>query len=144
VAEELTVDSPVIKYMYRMTNKERVEKVSIVKESQCFVWAVLYRKHWINAGSGGYKLVQELKRSEDIEYFNSEKVALATALYYTQGRIQRHEDIIRDQKIRIKDIDERIGLCGDTEGIMEMAHDELYKYICKYGKEDKDAVAETC
>jgi len=82
---KLTINSPVIKPMYKVNNRTNVKTVDIVKETEHSIWGIFKYPHWPKP-----KLMMERKVSDNVHWFEDEVVANA---YARHGRISEIESL---------------------------------------------------
>lgn len=106
---KLTINSPVIKTMYRVFNRTNVKTVDIVKETDHSVWGIFKYPHRPDCA-----LQTERKISADIRWFEDEVIANA---YARHGRISEIEYLryqLKTKEDSLHRLDTRLNLLPES------------------------------
>lgn len=102
---KLTINSPVIKTMYRVLNRTNVKTVSIVKETEQSVWGIFKYPHWPQP-----RLEMERKVSDKVQWFDDEVVANAYARHGKISQIEYLRDQLKNKEDSLYRLDTRLNL----------------------------------
>lgn len=102
---KLTIDSPVIKTMYKVSNRTNVKTVDIVHETELSVWGIFLYPHWTEP-----RLMMERKTSSQVQWFEDEVVANAYARHGRISEIEYLRDRLKNKEDSLHRLDTRLRL----------------------------------